>query len=94
MARSAGRRSAGGREHWTRPPVVPREPAPAWRATWRYRLVALLLLALVVAGTVQLFRVLSGATAQDPGIGTLPGTPPAQAAPGHVRAGDGLTTPN
>ena len=56
------------REQWVRPPVVAREPAPAWRATWRFRLIALLLLALLVAGGIQLFRVLSGATAQDPGL--------------------------
>ena len=67
-------------ERWTRPPLVPREAPPAWRATWRFRLVALLLLALVVAGGVQRFRYFSGATAQDPGIGAAPaGT--GQAAP-------------
>lgn len=55
-------------ERWVRPPVVAREPAPAWRAVWRFRLIALLLLALLVAGGIQLFRVLSGATAQDPGV--------------------------
>jgi hypothetical protein len=62
-------------ERWTRPPLVPREPPPAWAATWRFRLVALLLLALLVAGAVQLFRVLSGATAQDPGIDAAPTAP-------------------
>ena len=51
-----------------RPPVVAREPAPAWRAIWRFRLIALLLLALLVVAGIQLFRVLSGATAQDPGV--------------------------
>lgn len=63
------------REHWTRPPLVPREPPPAWIARWRYRLVALLVLALLVAGTVQLFRMLTGATAQDPGVGAAPWPP-------------------
>jgi hypothetical protein len=58
------------REHWTRPPVVAREAPPAWRARWRFRLVALLLLALLAAAAVQAVRVLGGATAQDPGIGT------------------------
>jgi hypothetical protein len=62
-------------ERWVRPPVVAREAPPAWRARWRFRLVALLLLALVVGGGVQLFRVLSGATAQDPGIGAEPAEP-------------------
>jgi hypothetical protein len=56
-------------ERWVHPPVVAREAPPAWRARWRFRLFALLLLALLVAAGVQLFRVLSGATAQDPGIG-------------------------
>ena len=55
-------------ERWVRPPVVAREAPPAWRAAWRFRLLALLLLALLVAGGVQLYRVLSGATAQDPGV--------------------------
>lgn len=55
-------------ERWVRPPLVPREPAPAWIAVWRFRLIALLLLALLTAGGVQLYRVLSGATAQDPGL--------------------------
>ena len=72
-------------ERWTRPPLVPREAPPAWRATWRFRLAALLLLALLVLAAVQAFRVLSGATAQDPGIGAAPtGGQPAgtgQAAP-------------
>jgi hypothetical protein len=59
-------------ERWTRPPLVPREAPPSWRATWRFRLVGLLLLALLVAGAVQLYRALSGATAQDPGVGAAP----------------------
>jgi hypothetical protein len=62
-------------EHWVRPPVVAREAPPAWQAHWRFRVVALLLLAVVVAGGVQVFRVLSGATAQDPGIGAEPAVP-------------------
>jgi hypothetical protein len=60
-------------ERWIHPPLVAREAPPAWRARWRFRLVALLLLALVVAGGFQLFRLLSGATAQDPGIGAEAG---------------------
>ena len=62
-------------EHWVRPPTVAREAPPAWRARWRFRLVALLLLAALVAGGVQVFRVLSGATAQDPGLGAQPALP-------------------
>ena len=60
------------REHWTRPPLVPREAPPAWLATWRFRLVALLVLALLAAGAVQLVRWATGATAQDPGISAAP----------------------
>jgi hypothetical protein len=61
-------------ETWVRPPVVAREAPPAWRARWRFRLLALLLLALLAAGAVQAVRVLGGATAQDPGIGTEAGS--------------------
>lgn len=63
------------REQWVRPPVVGREPGRTWPARWRFRLVALLLLALLVAGGVQAYRVLSGATAQDPGIGAAAQVP-------------------
>jgi hypothetical protein len=62
-------------ETWVRPPVVAREAPPAWRARWRFRVVALLLLAVLAAGAVQLVRVLGGATAQDPGIGTEAAAP-------------------
>jgi hypothetical protein len=78
-------------EHWSRPPLVGRERPPAWRATWRFRLVALLLLALLVAGAVQLFRVLSGATAQDPGIGAAA---PLVPGPGGRQAGPGISAAN
>lgn len=50
------------------PPVVAREAAPAWIAVWRFRLVALLLLALLVLVAVLVFRQVTGANAQDPGI--------------------------
>lgn len=54
------------------PPLVPREAPPAWLAVWRFRLFALLVLGLLVLGTVLLYRQLTGANAQDPGIGALP----------------------
>ena len=54
-----------------RPPVVAREAPPAWVALWRFRLLALLLLGLLVLGAVLLFRQLTGANAQDPGIDAL-----------------------
>ena len=70
-----------------RPPVVAREVPPPSRARWRFRLVALLLPALLGAAGVQLFRVLSGATALAAGIGAasalLPGR---QAGPGGLTA--------
>ena len=59
------------RERWVHPPVVAREPAPAWIAVWRFRLLALVLLALLVLAAVLVFRQLTGANAQDPGIDAL-----------------------
>ena len=58
-------------ERWVRPPVVAREPAPAWVAVWRFRLLALLVLALLVVVAIVLFRQFTGANAQDPGVGAL-----------------------
>lgn len=58
-------------ERYVRPPLLAREPAPAWRAVWRFRLLGLVALALLVLVAVLLFRELTGATAQDPGIGAL-----------------------
>ena len=55
-------------ERWVHPPVVASEPRPPWIAVWRFRLLALVLLALVVLVTVLLFRQLTGANAQDPNI--------------------------
>ena len=60
-------------ERYVRPPLVAREPPPAWTARWRFRLVALLVLALLVTTGVLAFRELSGATAQDPGVEALTG---------------------
>jgi cytochrome bd-type quinol oxidase subunit 1 len=55
-------------EHYVRPPLVPREPPPAWIAVWRFRLLALALLALLVLLALLLYRQLSGANDQDPGL--------------------------
>jgi hypothetical protein len=68
-------------ERYVRPPLVAREPAPAWVARWRFRVVALVALALLVLLCVLLFRQLTGATAQDPGVETLRPLSPAAAAP-------------
>ena len=59
-------------ERWVSPPLVAREPPPAWVAVWRFRLAALLVLGLLVLATVLLYRQLTGANAQDPGIGARP----------------------
>ena len=61
-------------ERYVRPPLVAREPAPAWRARWRYRVVALLVLAALVAALLWLFRDLTTTTEQDPGLEALPVT--------------------
>ena len=53
------------------PPVVAREAPPAWIALWRFRLLALVLLALLVVVAVLVFRQVTGANAQDPGIDAL-----------------------
>jgi len=56
-------------EIYVRPPLVPHEPTPAWLVTWRFRLVALVLMAVVVLLGYWAFQYFSGATDQDPGIG-------------------------
>jgi len=58
-------------EHYVRPPLVPREAPPAWRAVWRFRLTALLLLLLLVLLVYRLYQQFSGATDQDPGLSSL-----------------------
>jgi hypothetical protein len=50
---------------------VPREAPPGWIAVWRFRLIALLLLAVVLLLGYQLFQQFSGATDQDPGLESL-----------------------
>lgn len=60
-------------ERWVSPPVLAREAPPAWIAVWRFRLLALLLLALLVLVAVLAFRQFTGANAQDPGIDALGG---------------------
>jgi hypothetical protein len=58
-------------ERWVHPPVVAKEAPPAWVALWRFRLVALVVLALLVWLAVLVFRQVTGANAQDPGIEAL-----------------------
>lgn len=59
------------REHWVSPPVVAREAPPAWIAVWRFRVLALVLLAALVVLAVVVFRQVTGANAQDPGIDAI-----------------------
>ena len=54
---------------YVRPPLSASEAAPQWVARWRFRLVMLILVAVLALIGVILFRQLSGANAQDPGIG-------------------------
>lgn len=56
-------------ERYTRLPLVPREPPAPWRAAWRYRAVAIVLLALLAFGTVRLMQALTASGGEDPGIG-------------------------
>ena len=58
-------------EQYVRPPLVPREAPPAWVAVWRFRLAALVLLAVLVFLGYRLFQYFSGATAQDPDLSTM-----------------------
>ena len=58
-------------ERWVSPPVIAREAPPAWIAIWRFRLLALVLLAALVVLAVVVFRQVTGANAQDPGIDAI-----------------------
>jgi hypothetical protein len=59
------------RETWVSPPVVAREATPAWVAVWRFRLLAIALLAVFVWVLYQVFQQYSGANSQDPGLDAL-----------------------
>jgi hypothetical protein len=59
-------------EQYVRPPLVPREAPPAWLAVWRFRLVALIVLLLLVLLSYRVYQELSGATDQDPDLSSLP----------------------
>ena len=58
-------------ERYVRPPLVAQEPAPGWRAVWRFRLLGVVLLAVLVLAGFLLFRQFTGSTAQDPGLDAL-----------------------
>lgn len=59
-------------ETWVRPPLLGSEAPPAWIALWRFRLVMLVLLVVLVAVLVGVYRQLTGANAQDPGVSDTP----------------------
>ena len=63
-------------EQYVRPPLVPREAPPAWLAVWRFRLVALVVLLLLVLLSYRVYQEFSGATDQDPGLSSLPAVSP------------------
>ena len=59
------------RESWVSPVTGAREPAPAWHAVWRFRVVALLVLTVVVVLAAVGYKALTGEFADtkvDPGI--------------------------
>ena len=63
-------------DRYVRPVLLAREAPPAWLSVWRFRLVALVAISLLVLVAILLFRQFTGATEQDPGLeaGRLPGT--------------------
>jgi len=60
-------------ERYVRPPLVAREATPVWVGVWRFRVAALVLLAVLVLIAVQVFQSVTGANSQDPGIDALTG---------------------
>ncbi len=56
------------RERYVRPPLVPTEAPAAWRAVWPFRVVVLLVLALLTVGLAYAYSVLNDAASQDPGL--------------------------
>ena len=58
------------REDYVRPPVLAREPAPRWIATWRFRLVAIVIM-LVLAYAVFVLAKHFVNTEQNPTFGPV-----------------------
>ena len=67
------------RETYVRPPLLGREPTSRALAVWPFRIVALLLLALLTWGFVLLVKAVLNPEAQAPGLGAQ--RPTASAAP-------------
>lgn len=58
------------RESYVPPVTTAHEPRPAWIAVWRFRVVVVVLIALVALGALEFFRrYVDPNRAQDPGIG-------------------------
>lgn len=55
-------------ESYVRPVTSAKEPGPAWLPIWRFRLVALLILAVIAFATVRTVQYFQGSTRQDPGL--------------------------
>ena len=58
-------------DRYVRPPLLAREPPPRWRAVWRFRLLGLVVIAVLLAGLFLAFQALSESTSQDPGLNSL-----------------------
>jgi hypothetical protein len=55
-------------ESYVRPVTGAHEPAPRWVAVWRFRVLSLVLLAVLALVTVEVIQRVQGAERQDPGI--------------------------
>jgi hypothetical protein len=58
-------------DRYVRPPLLAKEPPSRWAAVWRFRLLALLLLAALALAVLFIARNLIN-TEQNPTFGTLP----------------------
>jgi hypothetical protein len=67
-------------ETYVRPVTGAHEPAPEWHAVWRFRAVALVLLAVLAVATVWAINKALHVGDQDPSTG-VPSAPPASASP-------------
>ena len=57
-------------ESYVPPVTTAREPRPAWIAVWRFRVVVVVVIALIAWGALEFFRrYVDPNRAQDPGIG-------------------------
>jgi len=60
-------------EQYVRPALVAREVGSPRAGIWRFRLVALLLLGLLLVAVAVVFLAFTGSTTEDPGVsGSLP----------------------